>query len=324
MASSLVRELLDAGIHFGHRCSRWNPKMKPFIYGKRSGIHIIDIRETLRGLLRAKKFLTRVVADGDDVLFVGTKRQAREIIQEQATRCNMHYVCERWLGGTLTNFRTIRSRLQRLEELEALVQSPQWDTDYSKKMKSTLTRELKKIRRNLEGIRRMSRLPGVLVVIDLRKEYNAVREARALGIPTVCLLDTDGDPDEVSIAIPGNDDSMRSIAVIVRQLADAVEEGLKGRPAPSEAAEAGEPTEYTAPPRRRAARRPAGGRPGAAVPRRPGAEVPATPTVSAGAEAAEPTPPAEPAPAEVPAASPAVSEAGEASEPGEQTPASQD
>jgi small subunit ribosomal protein S2 len=241
LASALVRELLDAGIHFGHRVSRWNPKMRPFIYGKRNGIHIIDIRETLRGLLRARKFLTHVVSSGDDVLFVGTKRQARETIQEHAQRCRMHYVVERWLGGTLTNFRTIRSRLERLEELEALVASPQWETDYSKKMKATITRELKKIRRNLEGIRRMDRLPGALIVVDSRKEHNAVREAKALGIPTIALLDTDSDPEEVTIPIAGNDDSMRSIAVVIRYLADAVEEGLKGRPAEQPATtEAGE------------------------------------------------------------------------------------
>ena len=254
MASPLVRELLDAGIHFGHRCARWNPKMAPFIYGKRNGIHIIDIRETLRGLLRARKFITRVVNNGGDVLFVGTKRQAREIVQEQAGRCNMHYVNERWLGGTLTNFRTIRSRLQRLEELEALVASPQWETDYSKKMKSTLTRELKKIRRNLDGIRKMSRLPGAVVLVDLGKEHNAVHEARALHIPTICLLDTDSDPDEVVVPIPGNDDSMRSISVVMHQLADAVEEGLKGRPEPREVAESREGPEYGAPPRRRGRR----------------------------------------------------------------------
>ena len=256
MASPLVRELLDAGIHFGHRCARWNPKMAPYIYGKRNGIHIIDIRETLRGLLRARKFIARVVNSGDDVLFVGTKRQAREIVQEQAGRCNMHYVNERWLGGTLTNFRTIRSRLQRLEELETLVDSPQWETDYSKKMQSTLMRELKKIRRNLDGIRKMNRLPGAVVLVDLRKEHNAVREARALHIPTICLLDTDSDPDQVMVPIPGNDDSMRSISVVLHQLADAVEEGLKGRPEPREVAESREGPEYGAPPRRRV-RRPA-------------------------------------------------------------------
>ncbi len=232
MSSTLVRELLDAGIHFGHRCSRWNPKMGPYIYGKRNAIHIIDIRETLRGLLRAKKFVSRVVANGGDILFVGTKRQAREIVERHSTRCGMHSVTERWLGGTLTNFRTIRSRLQRLDELENLMASPQWETGYSKKMKSTLSRELAKIRRNLSGIRRMGRLPAALVVVDVRKEHNALREARALGIPTICLIDTDSDPDQADIPIPGNDDAMRAIELVIREIADAAEEGRKSRPEP--------------------------------------------------------------------------------------------
>lgn len=229
--------------------------MAPYLYGKRNAIHIIDIRETLRGLLRGKKFITQVVARGGDVLFVGTKRQAREIVQRHATRCGMHYVTERWLGGTLTNFRTIRSRLQRLEELEALVASPEWETDYSKKMKSTLSRELEKIRRNLDGIRRMNRLPGALVVVDIRKEINAVREARATDVPTVCLIDTDSDPDLANIVIPGNDDAMRAIELIFRELADAVEEGKKARPEPVETPEAREGP--AAGPRRRPRRAPA-------------------------------------------------------------------
>lgn len=232
MTSNLVRELLDAGVHFGHRASRWNPKMAPYIYGKRNGIHIIDIRETIRGLLRARKLITRVVANGGDVLFVGTKRQAREAVQRHTERCGMHCVSERWLGGTLTNFRTIRSRLQRLEELESLVASPEWETGYSKKMKSTLSRELAKIRRNLSGVRRMARLPGVLMAIDVRKELNALREARALNIPTICVVDTDSDPELVDLPIPGNDDAMRGIELIMRELANAAEEGCKARPEP--------------------------------------------------------------------------------------------
>jgi small subunit ribosomal protein S2 len=242
--------MLESGIHFGSQCSRWNPKMAPFIYGKRNAIHIIDIRETLRGLLRAQKFLARVVLRGDDVLFVGTKRQAREPVEEAAARCGMHYVSERWLGGTLTNFRTIRSRLQRLEELEALTISPQWETGYSKKMKSMLSRELSKIRRNLEGIRKMARLPGALVVIDVRKEVNALREAKALGIPTICLIDTDSDPDLVSLPIPGNDDAIRSIRFMLGKLADAVEEAKRGRPEPAPV----ETDENGAPARRRGRR----------------------------------------------------------------------
>ncbi|MFQ6047743.1 MAG: 30S ribosomal protein S2 [Phycisphaerae bacterium] len=228
MASSLVRELIDAGIHFGHRVSRWNPKMEPYIFGKRNLIHVIDIKETLRGLLRAKKFIAQVVADGGDVLFVGTKRQARQAIETHAKRCGMHYVTDRWLGGTLTNFRTIRSRLARLEELEALEASGELDK-YSKKMKATLQREKRKIYRNLSGIRRMERLPAALIVVDVRREHIAVKEAKKLGIPTVCLIDTDGDPDYADIPIPGNDDAMRAVELIVSHLADAVEEGKKGR-----------------------------------------------------------------------------------------------
>jgi len=213
------------------------PKMAPFLYGKRNAIHIIDIRETLRGLLKAKKFVAQVVSRGGDVLFIGTKRQAREIVERHARRCGMHFVTERWLGGTLTNFRTIRSRLQRLEELEALVASPEWETGYSKKMKSMLSRELQKIRRNLDGIRRMNRLPAACIMVDVRKEINAVREARAMDVPTICLLDTDSDPDLADIPIPGNDDAMRAIELVMREIADAVEEGKKARPEPVEAAE---------------------------------------------------------------------------------------
>ncbi|MEW6250421.1 MAG: 30S ribosomal protein S2 [Planctomycetota bacterium] len=284
MASPLVRELLDAGIHFGHRCSRWNPKMAPYLYGKRNAIHIIEIRETLRGLLKAKKFVAQVVGRGGDVLLVGTKRQARDIVQRHAERCGMHYVTERWLGGTLTNFRTIRSRLQRLEELESLVASPEWETGYSKKMKSMLSRELQKIRRNLQGIRRMNRLPAAVVIIDVRKEINAVREARAMDIPTVCLVDTDSDPTLADIAIPGNDDAMRAIELIVREVADAAEEGKKGRPEVVEPAEARDREAPERGPRRRG-RRERGEGPGEPAPAPAAVEtvpVPTTPAEAAG------------------------------------------
>lgn len=234
MASALVRELVNAGIHFGHRTSRWNPKMSPFIFGKRNNIHIIDIRETVKGLLRAKKFIAQVVANGQDVLFVGTKRQAKQLVQDYANKCGMHYVSERWLGGTLTNFRTIRSRLSRLVELEGLETSGAI-ADFSKKRVASLTREKKKITRNLEGIRNMGRLPGVLMLIDPRKEHIAAKEARKLGIPTICLLDTDADPDFADIPIPGNDDAIRSIEVVLRELADAAEQGKRGRAAAPEA-----------------------------------------------------------------------------------------
>lgn len=234
--STLVTDLIEAGIHFGQRRSNWNPRMKPYIYGTRNRIHIIDIRETIKGLLLAKKFIQNLVANGQDVCFVGTKRQARVSIEEYAKNIGMPYVTERWLGGTLTNFRTIRERLKRLEELETLVESGQIES-YSKKMESQLMREKKKITRNLDGIRTMTKLPGALIVVDVTREQNALREARSLGIPTVCLIDSDGNPELVDIPIPGNDDSMRSIEVIIRELADAIAQGKTGRNAKSEGAD---------------------------------------------------------------------------------------
>lgn len=222
--SSLVKDLIESGIHFGQRRSNWNPKMKPYIHSVRNQIHIIDIKETIKGLLLAKRFLTRVVGEGKDVCFVGTKRQAKGAVEQYASDMKMPYVTERWLGGTLTNFRTIRDRLKRLEELERLVESGEIKT-YSKKMESQLMRELRKIYRNLHGIRAMTKLPGAMVVVDVNREANALREARSLGIPTVCLIDTDGDPDLADIPIPGNDDSMRSIDVVIRELCAAISEG---------------------------------------------------------------------------------------------------
>ncbi|MFQ5429833.1 MAG: 30S ribosomal protein S2, partial [Phycisphaerae bacterium] len=213
--------------------SRWNPKMGPYIFGKRNSSHIIDIRETVKGLLRAKKFLTALVAQGQDVLIVGTKRQARDSVVKQAQRVGMHYVSERWLGGTLTNFKTIRSRLSRLEHLEEIVRTGEINKA-SKKERARLTRERRKIVRNLDGIRKMTRLPGALVILDIRREHIAVKEARKLNIPTVCLVDTDSDPDGADIVVPGNDDAMRAIEMILTQLADAIEEGKRGRKVASE------------------------------------------------------------------------------------------
>lgn len=231
MASELVRQLIDAGVHFGHRASRWNPKMSPYIFGKRNTIHIIDIRETVKGLLRAKRFISQLVVNNQDILFVGTKRQARLHVQQQAQRVGMPFVIERWLGGTLSNFRTIRSRLARLDELEA-AEADGTALEYSKKMIAMRSRELRKITRNLDGIRTMTKLPGALVVIDVHREKNAVHEAKKLGIPTVCLIDTDSDPDFADVPIPGNDDAIRAIETVLIHLADAVEEGKKGRVTP--------------------------------------------------------------------------------------------
>ena len=228
MDSSTVRELIDSGIHFGHRVGRWNPKMKPYVFCARNSIHIINIKETIKGLVRAQRFLTHTVSAGQDVLFVGTKRQAKQPVAENASRCAMPFVNERWLGGTLTNFRTIRSRLGRLEELEGM------DADgtmaaHSKKMESTLRREMRKIKRNLDGIRNMDRLPAALVIVDATREHLAVAEARKLKIPTICLIDTDSDPELIDVPIPGNDDAMRAIEIVMTQLANAVAEGNAGR-----------------------------------------------------------------------------------------------
>jgi len=226
---SLVKldELIESGVHFGHRVSRWNPKMKPYIFGKRNTIHIINLRETLKGLIRAYSFLSNV-ARREQVLFVGTKRQARRVVKEEASRCGMPYCNERWLGGTLTNYSTIYSRLERLKELEKLEETGAIN-NYSKKMISTLMREKKRILRNLEGVRTMTKIPGALVVVDPRREIIAVKEAVKLGIPVVSLLDTDSDPDLIDIPIPGNDDAIRSVHLVLRTLANAVIEAKVGK-----------------------------------------------------------------------------------------------
>ena len=227
MATTMIQDLVEAGVHFGHRASRWNPKMRPYIYARRNLIHIIDVRETIRGLLRARKYLAEVAGNGSLILFVGTKKQAAEAIQNEAQRCGMPFVSERWLGGTLTNFRTIRSRLGRLEELESVIAGEELGT-YSKKMQSSLKREYRKMHRNLNGIRNMNRIPECLIVVDPKKERNGVREARKLGVNTVGLIDTDCDPDDIDLPIPGNDDSLRSIELVLKMLADAIIEG-KGK-----------------------------------------------------------------------------------------------
>lgn len=238
MSESLAKRLVESGVHFGHRASRWNPKMAPYIYARKNLIHIIDIRETIRGLLRAQKYLRGIAAHNGQVLFAGTKRQASSTVEREASRCQMPYVSDRWLGGTLTNFRTIRSRLGRLEELES-IRSGEELASYSKKMQSSLNREYRKMFRNLNGMRAMTRLPECLVVIDPRKEKNAVREARKLGITTVGLIDTDCDPDWVDLPIPGNDDGIRSIELVASLLADAILQGRAEAPTSKGDAETG-------------------------------------------------------------------------------------
>ncbi|MDB5319414.1 MAG: rpsB [Phycisphaerales bacterium] len=258
--AELVKSLVDAGVHFGHRVSRWNPKMQPYISGKRNMIHIIDVKETVKGLLRAKKLVQNIVAQGKDVLFVGTKRQARFAVEEESKRCGMHYVSERWLGGTLTNFKTIRDRLKRLDELEKLWETGQIET-YSKKMKSTLNREMTKIKTNLEGIRKMDRMPGVMVLIDTRREHIAVSEAKKLGVPTIALIDTDSDPDPIDLPIPGNDDAMRAVEIVMKELADSIIDGKTGRTEKAEADQPGQPRRRSV----RAAFRAEDGRPPAEI-----------------------------------------------------------
>src|SRR3954447_10889141 len=227
--ADLVKALVDAGVHFGHRVSRWNPKMEPYIHGKKNMIHIINVKETVRGLMLAKRLINQTVAQGKDVLFVGTKRQARHAVEEEAKRVGMHYVAERWLGGTLTNFRTIRQRLNRLDELDKLWETGAIEAGYSKKMKATLGRERDKIKPSSGGTRGMERMPGVMSIIDTRREHIAVKEAKKLGVKTIALIDTDSDPDLIDLPIPGNDDAMRAVEIIMRELADSVIEGKTGR-----------------------------------------------------------------------------------------------
>ncbi|MDQ7778346.1 MAG: 30S ribosomal protein S2 [Planctomycetota bacterium] len=216
-----VKELLESGVHFGHRTSRWNPKMKPYIVGKRNFIHIIDLKQTVRGIVTGCKAAGAMAARGETILFVGTKRAAQAVIAQEAQRCGMPYVVERWIGGTLTNFSTIRSRLKRLFEIEAMEADGRMEL-YGGKEQSVFQREKRKLLRNLDGIRTMERLPHAIFLVDPRREKNAIAEARKLGILTMSLLDTDGDPSLVDIPIPGNDDAMRVIHIVVSKLADSI------------------------------------------------------------------------------------------------------
>ena len=220
-----VKNLIGAGVHFGCRVSRWNPKMAPYIHGRRNAIHIIDLRQTVRGVLRAKNLLFRIASEGQPVLWVGTKRQVKGVIEDAGQRTGMPIVTERWIGGTLTNFSVIRSRLRRLEELEAIDEKSIEQMKLTKKELATMAREQRKITRNLGGIREMSKIPGAMVVIDPSRELNAAREARRMGVLTIGILDTDCDPDGVDIVIPANDDALKSVRLVVEQLIEAVESG---------------------------------------------------------------------------------------------------
>ncbi len=224
MSALTVEALIEAGAHIGCRVSRWNPKMEQYIFESRNRIHVIDLRETIRGILRAKHFLREIVASGADVLFVGTKQQLRAEIVRAHEESSMHYVDDRWIGGTLTNYEVIGSRIHYLDDMEKKEREG-WLENLNKKEGSRFTREKRKVFRNLHGIREMFRLPGALVVLDPRTEINAVREARIMGIPVVAVVDTDGDPDLCDVVIPANDDAIRSVALILDHLIEAVNEG---------------------------------------------------------------------------------------------------
>jgi small subunit ribosomal protein S2 len=224
-----TRQLLESGVHFGHQTRRWNPKMKRFIFTERNGIYIIDLQQSLTYIDRAYAFVKETVARGGQVLFVGTKKQAQEAIAEQATRVGMPYVNQRWLGGMLTNFQTVIKRVQRLKELEGIDYDDVAASGLTKKELLGLSREKAKLEKTLGGIRDMARTPQAVWIVDTKKEHLAVDEARKLRIPVIAILDTNCDPDEVDFAIPGNDDAIRSVALLTRVLADAVADGLLAR-----------------------------------------------------------------------------------------------
>jgi small subunit ribosomal protein S2 len=230
MAQLTLQELLEAGVHFGHQAKRWNPKMKRFLYGERNGVHILDLQQTLPRFEQARQFVKKTVADGQTILFVGTKRQAQQTIKEEAERCGMFYVIERWLGGMLTNFQTIRKSVDRMNALERMKTDGTYDR-LPKKEIAQLEKERLRLERYLRGVRDMSGLPGAVYVVDTRKEYIAVAEANRLDIPVISLVDSNCDPGPITYPIPGNDDAIRAIKLITARLADAVLEGkeLAGR-----------------------------------------------------------------------------------------------
>jgi small subunit ribosomal protein S2 len=223
-----MKQLLEAGVHFGHQTRRWNPKMAPYIFTERNGIYIIDLQKTVRKIEDAYEFVKSVSAEGKDVLFVGTKKQAQEAIQDEAVRSSMHFVNNRWLGGMLTNFRTIKARIKRLEDLNKMEEDGTFEV-LPKKEVIKLRAEREKLEKNLGGIQNMqSQNIGALFIVDPRKEKNAISEAKTLGIPVVAIVDTNCDPDEVDYVIPGNDDAIRAVKLITAKMADAIIEGRQG------------------------------------------------------------------------------------------------
>ncbi|MCL2672451.1 MAG: 30S ribosomal protein S2 [Clostridiales bacterium] len=222
-----MKQLLEAGVHFGHQTRRWNPKMRQFIFTQRNGIHIIDLQMTVKKIEEAYNFVREIAAEGKTVLFVGTKKQAQESIEQEAKRCEMYFVSNRWLGGMLTNYKTIQTRITRLKEIEEMEANGDFDI-LPKKEVLELRHEAEKLERNLGGIREMKKLPGALFVVDPRKEHIAVAEARTLKIPIIAIADTNCDPDEIDFPIPGNDDAIRAVKLIAGKIADAVLEGKQG------------------------------------------------------------------------------------------------
>ncbi len=227
MAIVSMKQLLEAGVHFGHQTRRWNPKMAPYIFTERNGIYIIDLQKTVRKIDEAYNFVKDLVASGESILFVGTKKQAQEAVQEEAERCGMYYVNQRWLGGTLTNFQTIERRIARLHELNRMEDEGMFEV-LPKKEVIALRHELEKLEKFLGGIKDMRELPGALFIIDPRKERIAVAEAHKLGIPIVAIVDTNCDPDEIDVVIPGNDDAIRAVRLLSATIADAVIEANQG------------------------------------------------------------------------------------------------
>ena len=236
MAIISMKQLLEAGVHFGHQTRRWNPKMAPYIFTERNGIYIIDLQKTVKKLEEAYMFVRDVAANGDNVLFVGTKKQAGESIKEEAERAGAHYVNARWLGGMMTNFKTIRRRIQRLEQLRKMQEDGTFDR-LPKKEVGKLELEIEKLEKYLGGIKTMDKLPGALFIVDPRKERIAVAEAKKLGIPLVAIVDTNCDPDEIDYVIPGNDDAIRAVKLIAGTMADAIIEGRQGAQNAEEAAD---------------------------------------------------------------------------------------
>ena len=237
MAVISMKQLLEAGVHFGHQTRRWNPKMAPYIFTERNGIYIIDLQKTVKKVDEAYMFVRDLALDGKDILFVGTKKQAQESIESEAKRCGMFFVNNRWLGGTLTNFRTIRTRIDKLNEIDKMEREGKFEL-LPKKEVIKLMAEREKLQKNLGGIREMKKLPGALFVVDPKNEHIAVAEARILGIPIVAIVDTNCDPDEVDYVIPGNDDAIRAVKLIAGKMADAILEGKQGEQLEDEAEEA--------------------------------------------------------------------------------------